>query len=137
MGATSIGGAGSTGGKSIGGQPGQPSGFTPQDLYNQYANTIFGDPTQGYTPTQATQGNPSVSIGFGMSPEQQAQIQAQTNFYTQGANGDNTYMQLPPSAGPQPIAGPGGNMNGQLPSAPIPGLVTNSISGGKSAPAGR
>jgi hypothetical protein len=47
--------------------------MTPQDLYGRYASTIFGAPAQSYQP----------NFNTGMSPEQQQQIGAQTDFFTQ------------------------------------------------------
>jgi len=103
------------------GQPGSP---TPQDMYNQYANTIFGQKAQtdaqtgfftgnpayqpNFQPTQATQQNPNVSLGFGKSAS--------------GPNGNMGFGKSQPGQGMASQTGPQtGGFNPSLGNTTLPG----------------
>jgi hypothetical protein len=54
------------------GATGVSAAMTPQNLYNQYSSVIFGTPGQSYQPNFQRE----------ITPEQQAQIAAQRDFFT-------------------------------------------------------
>jgi hypothetical protein len=74
-----------------------PAGMSPQQMYSNYSNTVFGNQPQ----------QQQIQASTGTTPEQQAQIKAQTDFFTQT---------LPP-AGMTPgnaLGGPGTAQTGDL-----------------------
>ena len=137
MGTYNSDGSMSSGGKGGVGQAGQPN----------------------YVPTQGTQGNPSVSIGFGMPPPVQADG-APTDAYSPGVTSDSAtpqglYNQYANTIFGSPTAGYGGeqagpySINGPAPmptgpafngagatSVPVQGMPTAGGTGGKGGLAG-